>query len=114
MTSTVRERGTFLNMGTVQVLKSKHFDTLFSLSLQEMWCCPYSTKSLRGHAEDIDAQSAPSISMLLEAASYHKITIIGGSIPEISGDKLFNTCCVLGADGKIKAKHRKVRVYLNY
>lgn len=66
-------------------------------------------KSLRDHAEDIDAQSAPSISMLSEAASHHKITIIGGSIPEMSGDKLFNTCCVLGPDGEIIAKHRKVR-----
>lgn len=71
-------------------------------------------KSLRGHAEDIDAQSAPSISMLSEAASHHKITIIGGSIPEISGDKLFNTCCVLSPDGEIKAKHRKARSSLNY
>lgn len=50
-------------------------------------------KSLRDHAEDIDAQSAPSISMLSEAASHHKITIIGGSIPEMSGDKLFYLLC---------------------
>ncbi|KAF3330080.1 omega-amidase,chloroplastic-like protein [Carex littledalei] len=79
--------------------------------LPEMWCCPYSMKSLRDHAEDIDAQSAPSVSMLSEAASHHKITIIGGSIPEMSGDKLFNTCCVLGPDGEIIAKHRKLHLF---
>ncbi|KAJ3695565.1 hypothetical protein LUZ60_000942 [Juncus effusus] len=79
--------------------------------LPEMWCCPYSMKSMRNYAEDIEAQSAPSISMLSEAASFHKITIIGGSIPEKFNDKLFNTCCVFGPDGKLKAKHRKLHLF---
>ncbi|KAJ4760722.1 Omega-amidase NIT2 [Rhynchospora pubera] len=79
--------------------------------LPEMWCCPYSMKTLRDHAEDIEAKSSPSISMLSEAAAYHKITIVGGSIPERSGGKLFNTCCVLGPDGEIKAKHRKLHLF---
>lgn len=46
--------------------------------------------------------------MLSEVSSRLKITIVGGSIPERCGDKLYNTCCVFGTDGKIKAKHRKV------
>lgn len=46
--------------------------------------------------------------MLSEVAQLLNITIIGGSIPERSGDKLYNTCCVYGPDGKLKAKHRKV------
>lgn len=46
--------------------------------------------------------------MLSEVASILKVTIVGGSIPERSGDKLYNTCCVFGTDGQLKAKHRKV------
>lgn len=46
--------------------------------------------------------------MLSELSSLLKITIVGGSIPERSGDRLYNTCCVFGTDGKLKAKHRKV------
>lgn len=46
--------------------------------------------------------------MLSELSRMLKITIIGGSIPERSGDKLYNTCCVFGTDGKLIGKHRKV------
>lgn len=46
--------------------------------------------------------------MLSEVARILKVTIVGGSIPERSGDKLYNTCCVFGTDGELKAKHRKV------
>lgn len=62
------------------------------------------------YAEDIEAggDAAPSFSMLSEAACSLGITIVGGSIPERSGDRLYNTCCVFGTDGKLKGKHRKV------
>jgi len=48
--------------------------------------------------------------MLSEAAKSLSITIVGGSIPERSGDLLYNTCCVFGKDGTLKGKHRKVLV----
>lgn len=48
--------------------------------------------------------------MLSELSHSLKITIVGGSIPERSGDRLYNTCCVFDTDGKLKAKHRKVHV----
>lgn len=63
------------------------------------------------YAEDIEAgvDGAPSYAMLSEAARRLKITIVGGSIPERSGDHLYNTCCIFGRDGTLKGKHRKVR-----
>ena len=80
------------------------------LLLQEIWSCPYAMETLASYAEDIDGGESPSISMLSEVAAARKITIVGGSIPEkASGTgKVFNTCCVIGPDGKILAKHRKV------
>lgn len=77
---------------------------------QEIWNCPYSNDSFPVYAEDIGAggDASPSTAMLSEVASRLKITIVGGSIPERCGDKLYNTCCVFGTDGKLKAKHRKV------
>lgn len=51
--------------------------------------------------------------MLSEVARLLKITIVGGSIPERSDDRLYNTCCILDSDGTLKAKHRKV-VFLNH
>lgn len=77
---------------------------------QEIWNSPYSNDSFPVYAEDIDAggDASPSTAMLSEVSSALKITIIGGSIPERCGDRLYNTCCVFGSDGILKAKHRKV------
>ncbi|XVE70855.1 hypothetical protein DITRI_Ditri10aG0104100 [Diplodiscus trichospermus] len=81
--------------------------------LPEIWNSPYSNDSFPVYAEDIDAggDASPSTAMLSEVSSRLKITIVGGSIPERSGDKLYNTCCVFGADGKLKAKHRKIHLF---
>ncbi|XP_027175734.1 omega-amidase, chloroplastic-like [Coffea eugenioides] len=81
--------------------------------LPEIWNIPYSNDYFPVYAEDIDAGAgaSPSIAMLSELSERLKITIIGGSIPERSGDKLYNTCCVFGADGKIKGKHRKIHLF---
>ncbi|XP_043721766.1 omega-amidase, chloroplastic-like [Telopea speciosissima] len=81
--------------------------------LPEIWNSPYSNDSFPVYAEDIDAggDASPSTAMLSESARTLKITIVGGSIPERCGDKLYNTCCVFGADGKLKAKHRKIHLF---
>ncbi|KAB2019781.1 hypothetical protein ES319_D07G020200v1 [Gossypium barbadense] len=81
--------------------------------LPEIWNSPYSNDSFPVYAEDINAggDASPSTAMLSEVASRLKITIVGGSIPERCGDKLYNTCCVFGTDGKLKAKHRKIHLF---
>ncbi|KAG1366348.1 putative omega-amidase, chloroplastic [Cocos nucifera] len=75
---------------------------------------PYSNDSFPIYAEDIEAggDADPSFSMLSDVACSLQITIVGGSIPECSGDCLYNTCCVFGAYGNLKGKHRKVH-YVN-
>ena len=74
-----------------------------------MWNCPYSADNFAKYAEDFDnGDSSPSFSMLSEVASCFGITIVGGSIPEWCNGTMYNTCCVFGSDGKLKAKHRKV------
>ncbi|KAF5940445.1 hypothetical protein HYC85_021612 [Camellia sinensis] len=81
--------------------------------LPEIWNSPISSDSFPVYAEDIDAggDASPSTTMLSEVASLLKITIVGGSIPERCGDKLYNTCCVFDTDGKLKAKHRKIHLF---
>ncbi|XVF27031.1 hypothetical protein REPUB_Repub14bG0071700 [Reevesia pubescens] len=77
--------------------------------LPEMWNCPYSAENFAKYGEDFNnGESSPSFSMLSEVASCYGITIVGGSIPEWCNGRLYNTCCVFGSDGKLKAKHRKV------
>ncbi|KAI3447187.1 hypothetical protein Pfo_003852 [Paulownia fortunei] len=81
--------------------------------LPEIWNSPYSNDSFPVYAEDIDAggDASPSTAMLSELSRSLQITIVGGSIPERSGDRLYNTCCVFGTDGKLKAKHRKIHLF---
>lgn len=50
--------------------------------------------------------------MLSEAAQAHGVTLVGGSVPERSGGKLYNTCCVYGPDGRLLAKHRRAGAVL--
>lgn len=81
--------------------------------LPEIWNSPYSNDSFPVYAEDIDAggDASPSTAMLSEVSHALKITIVGGSIPERCGDRLYNTCCIFGSDGKLKAKHRKIHLF---
>lgn len=78
-----------------------------------MWNCPYSADYFSNYAEDFDnVDASPTLSMLSKAACDHGITIVGGSVPEWNNGVLYNTCCIFGPDGKLKAKHRKVRTSL--
>ncbi|CAL0305756.1 unnamed protein product [Lupinus luteus] len=81
--------------------------------LPEIWNSPYSNDSFPIYAEDIDAggDASPSTAMLSQLSHNLKITIVGGSIPERSEGRLYNTCCVFGSDGKLKAKHRKIHLF---
>ncbi|KAF3784845.1 Omega-amidase, partial [Nymphaea thermarum] len=81
--------------------------------LPEIWNSPYSNDSFPVYAEEIDAggDASPSSTMLSEVARSKQITIVGGSIPERFGDRLYNTCCIFGSDGKLKAKHRKIHLF---
>ncbi len=37
--------------------------------------------------------------------------MIGGSIPEKDGDKMYNTCPIFDPKGNLIAKHRKVHLF---
>jgi predicted amidohydrolase len=46
----------------------------------------------------------------LPVVAFLQIYVIGGSIPERDGDKLYNTCTIFSPDGTMVAKHRKARL----
>ncbi|KAK9903935.1 hypothetical protein WJX75_000890 [Coccomyxa subellipsoidea] len=79
--------------------------------LPEMWNCPYSNDSFPTYAEDIDGGASPSADALAAAAAANAVTLVGGSIPERSEDRLYNTCLVFSREGALLAKHRKVHLF---
>jgi len=79
------------------------------VSLPECFNCPYSNDSFPVYAESIP--DGPSTRMLQEAAREHSIYVVGGSMPEREGDRLYNTSVVCDPQGNIIAKHRKIHLF---
>ncbi|KAL1538128.1 Omega-amidase, chloroplastic [Salvia divinorum] len=80
--------------------------------LPELWNCPNSSDFIPLFAEDFeDEESASSFETMSQVAREQKITVVGGSVPERSGDRLYNTCCVFSSNGELLAKHRKIHLF---
>jgi predicted amidohydrolase len=67
----------------------------------------------RNVAEDLDDGAGPIAKALGSIAREHAITIIGGGLPERSGDvtRPYNTCAVYGPDGALAARYRKIHLF---
>lgn len=76
--------------------------------LPEMFCCPYQNSCfpIYGEAEDGPVQKA-----LSAVAAELGIYVIGGSLPELSEDQIYNTSYVYNRQGQLLAKHRKVHLF---
>ena len=78
------------------------------ISLPEIFNCPYSNKFFREYAEDEQGQTVKLLSSLAKELS---IYLIGGSIPEIEDDKIYNASFIFNREGKIIGKHRKIHMF---
>jgi len=86
--------------------------------LPECWNSPYDSKQFPQWAEEVPAVGGqidpalhPSVHALRSAAVTHSVFLVGGSIPERHGDKVYNTCVVIDPDGQIVCKHRKMHLF---
>jgi omega-amidase len=94
--------------------------------LPEIWNGPYATAAFRDYAEVLPNMAdpetihdeattnnslCPSAKLLQDHARDLNMIIVGGSIPEIDGDNVYNTCLVYDTTGKLVAKHRKVHLF---
>lgn len=86
--------------------------------LPECWNSPYAVTSFPVYAETvpavgeaIDPAVSPSIAAVSQAAKSMKKWIVGGSIPEREGDRLYNTCTAFDPEGNLVGKHRKVHLF---
>mmetsp|Transcript_9082 Transcript_9082/g.13580 ORF Transcript_9082/g.13580 Transcript_9082/m.13580 type:complete len:328 (-) Transcript_9082:26-1009(-) len=74
-------------------------------------CFPHYAEEIPNRMEDLNAKIHPSTYALSKTAKNTCRYIIGGSIPEREGEKVFNTCLVFGPDGSIIGKHRKMHLF---
>jgi omega-amidase len=76
--------------------------------LPEMWNCPYSKKYFHTFA---DNEKGESVEAMARWASENGIILVGGSVPEKCGDRLYNTCYVFDESGNQIARHRKIHLF---
>jgi len=79
------------------------------VSLPECFNSPYGTQYFKEYAESVP--SGPSCEALRAAAVENKVFLIGGSIPECSEGKYYNTSTVWCPQGSLLATHRKIHLF---
>ena len=76
--------------------------------LPQMFNSPYQAKYFKDYSE---AYPGKTTEMLSGLARKLNVYIIGGSIPERDGDKIFNTSFSFDKNGKLIGKHRKIHLF---
>ncbi|XP_054458755.1 omega-amidase NIT2 [Anoplopoma fimbria] len=76
--------------------------------LPECFNSPYGTSFFSQYAERIPGETSQ---LLSDTAKENQVYLVGGSIPEEDGGKLYNSCLVFGPDGELILKHRKIHLF---
>ena len=76
--------------------------------LPEMFNCPYARKYFSAFARLAQENCAAEMARW---ARQNAIYLVGGSIPELEGEKIYNTCFVFDRSGRQIARHRKMHLF---
>ena len=77
--------------------------------LPEMFNCPYDTELFPIYAEEYPQGST--YKMLSETAIEESVYLVGGSMPEKEGSKIYNSSFVFGPQGQLLGRHRKLHLF---
>ena len=76
--------------------------------LPEMFCCPYDNRCFRAYGE---APGGEAYQFLSALAREKRLWLVGGSVPELSDGKVYNTSYVFDPSGRCAAHHRKLHLF---
>lgn len=74
--------------------------------LPEMWSCGFDNRNLQQHARDF-----PEMIETLSKYARRKKMMLAGTMPEASGNRVYNTMYVIDADGSLAGTYRKVHLF---
>jgi predicted amidohydrolase len=74
--------------------------------LPEMWTCGFDNRFLVGHA-----QRTPGVLEELASICGSRKMVVAGSMPERSGDAIYNTLYVIDSDGRLAGSYRKTHLF---
>lgn len=77
--------------------------------LPEMFNCPYHTAKFKAYAESWP--EGETVRALAAVAREHGVYVVGGSITERDGDRLYNSSFIFDPNGQLLARHRKVHLF---
>lgn len=77
--------------------------------LPEMFTCPIEIDRFAAFAEPLPG--GPAADMLSRVAARCRIHLVGGSIPERHGDRVYNTATLWSPSGELLLTHRKVHLF---
>lgn len=77
--------------------------------LPECWNSPYAVTAFPEYAEEVP--KGETSEFLADLAKTTGVFLIGGSIPEIDGDKYYNTSVSYSPSGQLLGKHRKIHLF---
>ncbi len=92
----------------VQLIKKSSVKGADIVILPEMFCCPYNTSKFREYGE---AEGGMIHRALSNAAAANGIYLVGGTVPELDGNSVYNTSYVFDRNGVQIAKHRKMHLF---
>ena len=70
--------------------------------LPEMFCCPYDNRCFRAYGE---APGGEAYQFLSALAREKRLWLVGGSVPELTDGKVYNTSYVFDPSGRCAARH---------
>ncbi len=76
--------------------------------LPELFATLGRSAEMRAAAEPLEG---PTLAWAGALARHHRCSILAGSLVERRGEQLFNTSCLVGADGALLAHYRKVHLF---
>ncbi len=90
------------------LIDSRTEESFDFLALPEMFISPYQVDKFADYAQDDQSNV---IRFLKNLAKKHSAYIIGGSVPERSNGKLYNTTYVFDKTGNLLKKYRKIHLF---
>ena len=87
---------------------SKRAEGADMIMLPEMFCCPYDNRAFIENAEEYGGRVTDA---LREMAISSGAIVIGGSMPELDGGRIYNTSFVFKGGGELIARHRKAHLF---
>ena len=76
--------------------------------LPEMFCCPYDNSCFRAYGEAPGGEAYQCLSAL---AREQHLWLVGGSVPELTDGRVYNTSYVFDPSGSCVARHRKMHLF---